>query len=1323
MAFQPTMIEDTGSRSTLAMSYPLEKLESNVAQTWSSLEMLSQDFAQMWDQIEQLESIMSLQRQIISTVDEPSFDVPENEHFNVVHFKGSHEENSYLYNLPLTDSESNSWSEFFSMPLTEENNEDSLISHACSNLDEKDKEYFENDRNNLNKDIPVIRFQTYCDETECEKNIEKSTTESKLEYSGSENDLNTYDDQTFSYRTRDSDDSYKSKVYQSNESVYKSKSELQDIQSHRSFSESYDNKSEDYYFSPDDGIGKSSDLRLRSQSWLGLDNKREEFPRKYYSPQPQRKFPQASSYQRIPGKVGASCPVLDSSNPDMYFANYGFSKQKFPSENNYNPFLSDDRMSNYGAENLMASNFIVKPNELDDPIGVEDFDNIIDAFIQYHTEPASPESPPPPAPQDSHSDIYGDYRQSYFNDLNNDLYQRDKYDFYRMGNQYLDPELQQYEYVENIGSARIKKLPSSRSQMEDMELDNTDSETEDLISKVDYLYEREKFLSPHLNYQYKTSDLYSNYFNQNRVDTTEASHINDVNRLISEINTQENYLSTILTSEAYSKTWAPSDSKPYSSADPVRSAADIRSSLLHLLAEKEYLEEQYKRPTSTEYDRICKEQEYLYAVQNRIYDRRTEPFKDNGVPPTIEHAKIKPSEQFVERQPPRCENLEPQKMPSIYSVAGNREQYSTVYTSGVKYDLPRTRTPDLIVSDSKPSVSFQRVEREHPKPEVKPDVKMPPEKFDPVVRKRSESSASIHASQRDQSTRFWSSNVDVQQYGGRRFYESPQHKYSDKRKPHDKKGRRGTLRSAFSTVGNSVSHWIPNFHLAQRRHSFPTSETVKDLEEKSDTPKKKKTSIISMMTGIFHKTQKSSFHLSTSDSECEQWTHAYEGDTEDVFVENQYLNQYPDLTVSSMKGKALQRPEDENVPEKRRSTHEMPEQSSKETEDETEPIKEYDYEGAVTATASESSLVEMKLEEKPGEKYEYAKNPVISIDSVEENVEISEIEEDISDLREDLRYSPSRNKHLPKQFSLDVSANSQNLDDYKDDSKSNHSWCSTMSKTSSRRQSTEESIDTEDEWYMYEFRKLENLEKQTDTDKEICEIEIRESEMETVSEEVEDVKTEEEIEPEPKKEDKNYVLSVKEVNENISSGDTSGPDSPQGDENYFNEVEEKQPPIEEVEEEQISETELEKDTEQEPIQESFEIEISEQEQDQIIEQQDEKDQREQAAVEEQEKEQTPKENEDDEEKVVPGTPSLPRFQYDKSQESPHASKEEISKDGLGSKWKLVKALKERKAEEKTIKETEPPPPVVSCLNHCTVVYRSKINRCCLLLSANEIVFS
>ncbi|XP_065220336.1 protein unc-13 homolog A isoform X2 [Planococcus citri] len=1367
MAYQQTMIEDTGPRATLAMSYPLEKLESNVAQTWSSLEILSQDFAQMWDQIEKLESIMSLQRQIISTVDGSSFEMPESEHYHVVHFKGAHEDHSFLYNIPITEADTNSWSDFFSMPNESEKLDETV------RTEEKEKEFSDQDRNNLNKDIPIIKFQTYCDDgTEYEKNIEKISVENKLDYSGSENDLNTFDDQSFSFRTHDSGDSYKSKIYQSNESVYKSKSELQEIQSQRSFPDSYtDSKSEDYYFSPTEGIGKSSDLRLRSQSWLGLDNKREEFPSKYYSPQPQRKFPPSQSYQRMPGKVGASCPVLDSSNPDLYMASYEFEKQKFLSENRYNPFLGDEQLGNYAPESLMASNFIIKPNELDEPIGVEDFDNIIDAFIQYHTEPATPESPPPPAPQDSHSDIYGDsYRQSYYN--LNDLYESD---YYEMPNQYMDPE---FEYVENIGSARIKKIPSSRaSQLEDLEY-NTDSETEDLISKVDYLYEREKFLSPRrTEFGYSsTSDMYSGYFGQNR-NQIESSHLEDVNRILEEINTQQNYLSNIRASEAYSsKSWIPNESKHYNSQ--VISTASIRSSLLH--SPSRFSNNQLAE--DAEFEKIYKEhqEEYLYTVQNRIYDRRTEPFNES-VPATT-------SELPKTIQAARCETLEPQKTPSIYSMAGNRDQYTSIYTAGVpKYDQPRNRTPDLIISDSKPSMP--RIE---PKPEPKRD-----ERFDPMVRQRSESSASVRgAVQRDPQpaqSRYWGSNADVQ-YPGQKYYESPQRKFTDKRKlqqqPQDKKSRRGTLKSAFSTVGHSVSHWIPNFHLAQRRHSFPTADALKDLEEKpGGTPKKKKNSIISMMTGIFHKAHhKSSLHSSTSDSECDhrdmwmsgrgtpqsqaysedwgrynkprgppkdQWSSSYENDNEDVFVDNnQYLNRYPDLTATtSMKPKphpSHPKPSEEPpatpAAEKRRTNYESTteqQSSSKETEDETEPIKEYDYEGAVTATASESSLLDMKLEQTPGTTYEFPKNPVISIDSVDENVEISEIEEDITEMRDDIRSSPSRNKHLPKQFSLDVSQASQ--DDYKDDSKSNHSWCSTMSKTSSRRQSTEESIDTEDEWYMYEFRRIENLERQhitnSNTEKDstppVFEVDIREPEMETVSEEEESKleSTIAETEPEPKK-DERHILTVKEPVDNISSGETSGPDSPQGDDTFINEVEEDKQE-EETEEEQESQRiqiperdsaeeeegekdrrhEYEYDDQQEEEEQQQQLQKEEEEQyEEYEERYHDDDQIDQLEKPEEEEEGEPsdehKDHDDDQmvddeqlearsksldnedgEKVIPGTPSLPRFKYEKGQESPHASKEEISKDGLGSKWKLLKALKERKAEEKSIKETEPPPPV------------------------------
>ncbi|XP_047532792.1 protein unc-13 homolog A isoform X3 [Vanessa atalanta] len=67
-----------------------------------------------------------------------------------------------------------------------------------------------------------------------------------------------------------------------------------------------------------------------------------------------------------------------------------------------------------------------------------------------------------------------------------------------------------------------------------------------------------------------------------------------------------------------------------------------------------------------------------------------------------------------------------------------------------------------------------------------------------------------------------------------------------------------------------------------------------------------------------------------------------------------------------------------------------------------------------------------------------------------------------------------QNKFQPRQQqSLDIP---NKHDD--DDSKSTHSWRS-GSRVSSRRQSTEDSIDSEDEWYCYELKKLEEMEQQS----------------------------------------------------------------------------------------------------------------------------------------------------------------------------------------------------------------------------------------------------
>ncbi|KAF7280889.1 hypothetical protein GWI33_005437 [Rhynchophorus ferrugineus] len=75
----------------------------------------------------------------------------------------------------------------------------------------------------------------------------------------------------------------------------------------------------------------------------------------------------------------------------------------------------------------------------------------------------------------------------------------------------------------------------------------------------------------------------------------------------------------------------------------------------------------------------------------------------------------------------------------------------------------------------------------------------------------------------------------------------------------------------------------------------------------------------------------------------------------------------------------------------------------------------------------------------------------------------------------------SMNRFFPRhQQSLEIP--SHRGDD--EDSRSTHSWRST-SRVSSRRQSTEDSIDSEDEWYCYELRKLEEMERQTQLEVEM----------------------------------------------------------------------------------------------------------------------------------------------------------------------------------------------------------------------------------------------
>lgn len=255
-----------------------------------------------------------------------------------------------------------------------------------------------------------------------------------------------------------------------------------------------------------------------------------------------------------------------------------------------------------------------------------------------------------------------------------------------------------------------------------------------------------------------------------------------------------------------------------------------------------------------------------------------------------------------------------------------------------------------------------------------------------------------------------------------------------------------------------------------------------------------------------------------------------------------------------------------------------------------------------------------------------------------------------------------------------------------EDNRSTHSWRS-GSRVSSRRQSTEDSIDSEDEWFIHELKKLEEVERQSQLEMELGEPpqEEVEDEYEDSYEPDEEVKekmsfvlrelrikakvvdgileekdnnrhviasakhreTQRKIEEKHSPEENSYIDERPEyewvediaeeedetsIAEEHSSGETSGPDSPHQSQDEYEEgeVAEEFARCHKLEPSELEEYEL---------REAMEI------------------------------------------REEPGT-TLPRIKIE------NCGKEDSKDSGpLGSKWKLLKALKERKAEEKS-KEQE-----------------------------------
>lgn len=119
------------------------------------------------------------------------------------------------------------------------------------------------------------------------------------------------------------------------------------------------------------------------------------------------------------------------------------------------------------------------------------------------------------------------------------------------------------------------------------------------------------------------------------------------------------------------------------------------------------------------------------------------------------------------------------------------------------------------------------------------------------------------------------------------------------------------------------------------------------------------------------------------------------------------------------------------------------------------------------------------------EEEELRRNEIFERISSEENNKIAQAEE--QSLADGGANITKHNRHYPPprhQTSLEIPWGGRGSGDTDDDNRSTHSWRST-SRVSSRRQSTEDSIDSEDEWYCYELKKLEELERQSKFEAEI----------------------------------------------------------------------------------------------------------------------------------------------------------------------------------------------------------------------------------------------
>ncbi|XP_034946374.1 uncharacterized protein unc-13 isoform X3 [Chelonus insularis] len=145
--------------------------------------------------------------------------------------------------------------------------------------------------------------------------------------------------------------------------------------------------------------------------------------------------------------------------------------------------------------------------------------------------------------------------------------------------------------------------------------------------------------------------------------------------------------------------------------------------------------------------------------------------------------------------------------------------------------------------------------------------------------------------------------------------------------------------------------------------------------------------------------------------------------------------------------------------------------------------------------SEDGQLQEMKDdtegEKSVSEKLEKSTKPPELVASLSEEAPVSEGSPSASSGR---GFAWGGNRFLPKhQQSLEIPWAGSRSGEGDEDNRSTHSYRST-SRVSSRRQSTEDSIDSEDEWYCYELRKLEELERQSQMEIEMSQVLVEEPE-------------------------------------------------------------------------------------------------------------------------------------------------------------------------------------------------------------------------------------